>query len=93
MGRTLPSATMVFEGEAARWGKFRRALRKEDQEVLDELFLEARRHIAAMSYASSPVPMEAVFLAMLLEERRAVKRLAERIGELEKHGIAPGLAA
>lgn len=83
MGRTLPSATMVFEGEAARWGKFRRALRKEDQEVLDELFREARRHIAAMSYASSPVPMEAVFLAMLLEERRVVRGLLERVSRLE----------
>jgi len=93
MGRTLPSAMMVFEAEAARWAAFRRALRREDQELLDELFLEARRHTAAMAYASSPIPMESVFLAMLLGERRAVKRLAERVEELEKHGEIRRLAA
>jgi len=81
MGRTLPSAMQVFDGEAARWAKFRRALRREDQEILDELFLHARRHVAAMAYASSAVPMEAVLLAMLLEERKVVNRLgAEGIG-------------
>jgi hypothetical protein len=70
----------VFEGEVARWARFRRALRREDQELLDELFLEARRHIGAMAYASSPSPMEPVLLAMLLEERRRVKRLVEDLG-------------
>ena len=83
MGRTLPSAMMVFDGETARWAKFRRALRREDQAVLDELFIGARRHIAAMAYASNAVPMEGVLLAMLLEERRTVNRLIERLRLLE----------
>ncbi len=83
MGRTLPSAMMVFDGEAARWAKFRRALRREDQEVLDELFLQARRHVAAMAYVSAAVPMEGVLLAMLLEERKAVNRLIDRLRATE----------
>ncbi len=83
MGRTLPSAMQVFDEEAARWAKFRRALRREDQEILDELFLHARRHIAAMAYASSAVPMEAVLLAMLLEERKTVNRLLDRLRRME----------
>ena len=83
MGRTLPSAMEVFDRELANWSKFRRALRREDQQLFDELFLQARRHIAAMAYFASPVPMESFFLAMFLEERRAVKSLEQRISRLE----------
>ncbi len=84
MGRTLPSATQVFDAEAARWGKFRRALRREDQALFDEVFREARTHVAAMAYASSPAPMEAVLLAMLLEARRGTRELRERVARLEE---------
>jgi len=83
MGRTMPSAMQVFDSEAARWAKFRRALRREDQDTLDELFIEARRHVAAMSYVSSPAPMEAILLAMLLGERRSFKALREKVRKLE----------
>lgn len=77
MGRTLPSAMQVFDGEAARWAKFRRALRREDQIVLDELFLGARRNTTAMAYLSNAVPMESILLAMLISTAR-------RLGECEK---------
>ena len=83
MGRTLPSAMEVFDRELAHWSKFRRALRKEEQQMFDELFLQARRHIAAMAYLANAVPMESFFLAMFLEERRAVKALEERVRQLE----------
>ena len=83
MGRTLPSATMVFDGEAARWARFRRALRAEDQALLDELFVQARRHIVALGNASSPAPMEGVLLAMLLETKREVRRLSLRLQRLD----------
>lgn len=83
MGRTLPSATMVFDGESARWSAFRRALRREDQVVFDELFLAARRHIAAIAHSTSPAPMEAVLLAMLLEQRRQLEGLTWKLRALE----------
>ncbi len=90
MGRTLPSAMMVFDAEAARWAKFRRALRREDQEVFDAVFRDARRHIAAMAYASSPVPMESILLAMLIDARRSVVILEERVRDLEgRPGTGP----
>ena len=84
MGRTMPSAMEVFDREHAHWAKFRRALRKDEQQLFDELFLQARRHIAAMAYLANAVPMESVFLAMFLEERRAVKALEEKIRQLEE---------
>jgi len=74
----------VFEAEKARWFKFRRALRREDQAVFDGIFRDARKHIAAMSYASSPVPMESILLAMLVEERKSGKALEERVKLLEE---------
>jgi hypothetical protein len=91
MGRTLPSAMQVFDGEVARWNKFRRALRREDQSVFDELFLAARRHVASMSYQSHPYPLESVLLAMLLEERKAVKVLAQELREMKEN--LPGAPA
>lgn len=84
MGRTLPSAMEVFDRELGHWMKFRRALRRDEQQLFDELFLQARRHIAAMAYLANAVPMESVFLAMFLEERRSVKSLEEKIRRLEE---------
>jgi len=77
---------MVFDGESGRWAKFRRALRREDQEVLDELFASARRHVASFAYSSLALPMEGVLLAMLIGERRRLKALEERLELLLGNG-------
>jgi hypothetical protein len=79
----MPSAMQVFDSEAARWAKFRRALRREDQDTLDELFIEARRQVAAISYIANPIPMEAILLAMLLGERRSLKALRDKVHKLD----------
>lgn len=73
----------VFDGESARWAKFRRALRREDQAAFDELFLAARRHAAAMAYFSNPVPMESIVLAMLVSVFRRLKNCEEKLRVLE----------
>ena len=65
MGRTLPSATMVFMQEEAAFGRFRRALRRSDQVALDDLFISARQHLAATQYAAHALPFEVMLLAML----------------------------
>ncbi len=77
MGRTLPTIVQTLHLEEDLWKDFRRALRKEDQEVLDGLWRFARRHAAPLSMASRPVPMEGITMAMLLG-------LAARVVELEK---------
>ncbi len=82
MGRTLPSATQVFLEEEAAFGRFRRALRRSDQLILDDLFTSARRHLAAAQYASHALPLEVFLLAMLLEEHKEVMRLREQIDAL-----------
>jgi hypothetical protein len=82
MGRTLPSAAVVFQLEEAAFARFRRVLRRADQLALDDLFVSARRHLAAAQYASHALPFEVFLLAMLLEEHKEVMKLRERVDNL-----------
>jgi hypothetical protein len=75
MGRTVSSITQTFLQEEASFSKFRRALRRSDQIVLDDLFAAARQHLAAAAYASNALPLETFLLCMLLEEHKEVMRL------------------
>jgi hypothetical protein len=79
MGRTLPSITQTFMQEQDSFSHFRRALRRSDQLVLDDLFVSAQKHLAAAAYASHALPMETFLLAMLLEEHKEVVRLRHLI--------------
>ncbi len=79
MGRTLPSITQLFNQEEAALLRFRRALRRSDQLVLDDLFAEAQQHLAAASYAAHALPFEIFLLAMLLEEHKEVRRLRQAL--------------
>ncbi len=93
MGRTLPTIIQTLELELEAWKLFRRALRREDQEAFDALWRHVRRHAAPASMASRPVPLESVFMAMLVGvERRLLDvegRLAESISkQKENHGGA-----
>lgn len=79
MGRTLPSITNVFLQEQESFARFRRALRRSDQIVLDDLFAAAHQHLAAAAYASHALPFEVLLLAMLLEEHKEVLRLNNQL--------------
>ena len=83
MGRTLPSITQAFLQEQESFARFRRALRRSDQLVLDELFAAAHQHLAAAAYASDALPFEIFLLSMLLEERKEVLQLRQRLDALE----------
>ena len=83
MGRTVLPYSQVWEEERQRWWKFRRALRKEDQEYLDRLFESARLHVQAGVYAANPWPLESMFMAMMLEHEKALEELAKKVARLE----------
>ena len=51
--KTLPFSQFL-EQEIQEWRKFRRALRKEDQEVFDQLFEKVRLHVETGANASRP---------------------------------------
>lgn len=82
MGRTLASITQAFLDEETSFSKFRRALRRSDQLVLDDLFASARQHLAAAAYASHALPFETILLCMLLEEHKEVIRLRQFMEDL-----------
>jgi len=86
MGRTLPTIVATLQAEEAAWKLFRRALRREDQEAFDALWRAARRHAAPASMASRPLPMEAVFMSMLVALQRQVLDLERRLEELRPLG-------
>ncbi len=81
MGRTVLPFSQVLAREYEEWQKFRRALRKEDQEAFDRLFDRAKLHIQAAVYTSHPWPMESILLSICLEHE---KLLAEIISKLKE---------
>jgi hypothetical protein len=78
MGRTVPTFTQVIQAEMETWSKFRRGLRKEDQEALDELFRAARMQLASSAYAARPIPFESIVMSMLIMQQRMIKELQQR---------------
>lgn len=95
MGRTVLPFSQVLEQEVQQWRKFRRGLRKDDQEFLDRLFEKARLHVQAGVYASRPWPFETILISILIEHEKALVELRRRIQILEqkeKAGENPGMA-
>ncbi len=87
MGRTILSATQTWVEEEKALRRFVRALRKSDQELIQDLLALSRRHIAEASYASNLYPMDIYLVSMLLEMYRKVRRLEE---QLERMGVDVG---
>jgi hypothetical protein len=82
MGRTLPTSTMLIQDFEESWQPYARALRKEDREMLSELFAMVRFQSAAIAYASRPGPFQVFALAMLGGMMKRVMHL-ETIAERE----------
>ena len=81
MGRTVPTFRQLVDDTIARWAKFRRALRREDQEYFDRLFRRVRSYTQAATYQASDNPMEAILLSIALDQEKrldALERAAPR---------------
>ena len=91
MGRTVPTFTQVIQAEMESWSKFRRGLRKEDQEALDELFRAARLQLASSAYAARPIPFESIVISMLITQQRMTRELERRLGVGPASGEGCGL--
>ena len=79
MERTDLPFNQILEQEIQEWKKFRRALRKEDQQFLDGLFEKARLHVEAGVLASRPWPFETILISILLEQEKALVELRSSI--------------
>ena len=82
MGRTVPTFRQLVDDAIARWSKFRRALRREDQEYFDRLFRRVRSYTQAATYQASDNPMEAILLSIALDQEK-------RLDALERAGRQP----
>lgn len=92
MGRTVPTFVQLIQEAAAHWAKFRRALRREDQEFFDRLFHRARCYTQAATYQCHDNPMEAILLSIALDQEKRLDAL-ERTLRLKKEELheTPGL--
>lgn len=59
--------------------KFRRALRKEDQALFDDLIRFAKYHVQAGVMAANPNPVDSMVFAMLIEQQRMIKALEKQV--------------
>jgi len=82
MGRTVPTFTNLIDAELASWSKFRRGLRKDDQEVFDYIFRAAKLHLAENFYAMRAVPFESMIISIVVEQQKAIKRLEKEVESL-----------
>jgi hypothetical protein len=82
MGRTVPTFRQLIDDAIARWTKFRRALRREDQEYFDRLFRRVRSYTQAATYQASDNPMEAILLSIALDHEK-------RLDALERAALPP----
>ncbi len=81
--RNLPFSQSL-EQEFQEWEKFRRALRREDQRFLDQLFEKARLHVQAGVDTSRPWPFERILISILLEHEKALVELKSKLKVFEK---------
>ncbi len=79
MGRTVPTFTQVIRQEMDGWSKFRRGLRKEDQDAFDEIFRAARMQLASSAYAARPIPFESIVISVLIAQQRMIHELQHRL--------------
>lgn len=84
MGSVTPTITDILLAEEANLAKFRRALRREDQVVFDDLFAAAYKHRAAAAYAGHLLPFETFLLAMQIEDHKEMMHLRAEIENLRK---------
>ena len=95
MGRNNDTFTLLIDRNREAWNKFRRALRKEDQELFDEMWRAPKLHLAAGAFIANEVPLESIFMSMLLEQYKKIKYLetAQYVRTLDASGGDTGTGA
>lgn len=77
MGRTMPSFRLALMEEERSWKLFRNALVLQDRKEFDSMFADARLYISACSYATRPVRVQAVFMALAFYHYKQLTKIAE----------------
>src|SRR5258708_7863192 len=93
MGRTVPTFRQLIDDAIARWSKFRRALRREDQEYFDGLFRRVRTYTQAATYQASDNPMEAILLSIALDQEKRLDALERAVPRQVGAALPPEMGA
>ena len=83
MGRTVPTFTNIIDNEIADWSKFRRGLQLDDQEIFDEVFRAAKRHLATNFYAMRTIPFESIIMSIIIEQGKAIRDLRRQLAQAQ----------
>jgi hypothetical protein len=85
MGRTLPPAAQLILEQVQEVRPLYDALRRSDQLILDRIFDEISQHRAAIANAANLLPLEAMLVMSLMEQRKKFTRIYDELyGELDK---------
>ena len=74
---------VALEKEIATWTNYRRGLRPDDREYFDRVMDAARKHWKEIGACQRLVPMEPIFLSVMLEQQRKLEELKEEIKGLD----------
>lgn len=73
-----------MEVEISRWEGFRKALRDRDLEAFDMMMNSCRMYASAGGMATRPILAEAMFMSILLSQRKELMEIRESLERLEK---------
>jgi len=90
MGRTVPTYRLHTESIINDWMDYRRALRERDREVFDEVMFKARQHASAGSYCAHLDPVDTMFLSILLEMQKEIRKTRDMLIEKPTHTQVDG---
>lgn len=83
MGRTVQPYSQQVQVIEERFKGFRRALRKEDQVILDRLLLTAKKQLQSGVMSASPNPFDSMALSMMIDLQKQIERLKEEVQKLK----------
>ena len=78
MGRTIPSFRLAASDEKIEWKEFRNCLGKSDRKLFDRMFSIERLYNSACSYAASPIRIPPIFLSIIFDHYKTLKKLTEQ---------------
>jgi hypothetical protein len=73
-----------LEEEIMRWESFRKALRDKDAEAFDRIMVACRVYASAGGMATRPILTEAMFMSILVSQRKELMEIRESLERLEK---------
>lgn len=83
MGRTIVPYSIQINRIKQRFQAFRKTLRREDQEIFDELMRHPKMHVQAGVMAAFPNPNDPVIMSILLEQQKQIKQLQYQLNLLQ----------